>query len=67
MRVRGAGALGVGEGGAYCARSGLVKAEGVGVGVVSHRILQADEGPLISKEPEGLRLVPSRKRRDKGE
>ena len=58
------------QGGAYCARAGLVKAEdlgvGVGVGVISHRILQADEGPVISKEPEGLRLVPTLQRRDKG-
>ena len=30
------------------------------------RIFQADEGPLISKEPEGLRLVPALQRRDKG-
>ena len=39
---------------------------GVGVGVVSNRILQADEGLLISKEPENLRLVPTLQRRDKG-
>ena len=36
------------------------------VGVVSHRTFQAGEGPLISKEPEGLRLVPALQRRDKG-
>ena len=39
---------------------------GVGVGVVSHRILKADEEPVISKEPEGLLLVPTLQRRDKG-
>ena len=38
----------------------------VGVGVVSDLALQADEGPVISKEPEGLRLVPTLQRRDKG-
>jgi len=37
----------------------------VGVGVVSDLALQADEGPVISKEPEGLRLVPTLQRRDK--
>ena len=38
----------------------------VGVGVVSDLALQADEGPVISKEPEGLRLVPTLQRRDNG-
>ena len=38
----------------------------MGVGVVSDLALQADEGPVISKEPEGLRLVPTLQRRDKG-
>jgi len=30
----------------------------VGVGVASHRIFQADEGPLISKKPEASASSP---------